>query len=866
MNLFTITAPGPGGGRGILIPLRKKTLAIAWTFVVCFLNVSEVAAQRPMEFLDRGLIALEKSDGVYLSWRMLGTDPDSIGFNLYRNGEKINTEPITESTNYEDSEGTVEDVYKVETLHSGGPEQSGEVEVWSLKPAYRNPGRPSLPHKKIPLPAPPVVDTISYIPGDMSVGDLDGDGKYELVFEWEPDGVSINSFLEAIDLEGNSLWRIECGPNTTKNKLNIMVYDLDMDGKAEVALKTGPGTKDGTGTYLSTGPAGSDDDSYIIPRPSGRMMGGPTYLTVFNGASGAEMATVDYFPQIGDSNDWGDDYGHRASSLKTAVLYDQALGPILVSTRGIYEKIAMGAYTWDGMNLNQVWTFDTNDPGNEDYAGQGNHSVGVGDVDGDGSDELMYGAMAIDNDGTGLYTTGRGHGDSHHLTDHMPDRPGLEYFQGHENDTYGISMRDAGTGEIIWEVLSSSDVGRAWAADADPGYRGSEVVAIGFPNYDAQGNEIPTNYNAYNQPVYFDGDVQRERRGGANVNGDSRIFTGWYYGASTIHGSKNDANLVADILGDWREEIILRNGNNEELLVFSTWIPTERKNPTLMHDPLYRMNIVVQSIGYNQPAHTGYYFADGYPEHDIYMVGVKDCNGVVDGTAYMDECGTCVGGDTGLQPCMTLTMESEASCYKSAMFDDRFEGYSDQGYLIMDKKTNGKIASSINTSMSQEVEVTIRYANGSGQYLSSDLIMNNSTRQLSYTPAASWEDWQELHLTLTLEEGENILEIKKMDGLGRANIDFIQITGVDLEATDCKKIKLAEAEEDFVVYPNPATDYFSIKGFKSYHYIIYDLNQNIHEDGEGNQNSKLGEQLSPGEYLITLEVEGENYSRRIRKE
>ena len=189
----------------------------------------------------------------------------------------------------------------------------------------------------------------------------------------------------------------------------------------------------------------------------------------------------------------------------------------------------------------------------------------------------MYGACAIDHDGTGLYSTGRGHGDSHHLTDHDPDRPGLEYYQGHENGTYGISMRDAATGEIIWEVLSTADVGRAWAADVNSDYRGSEVVSISTDDYDCKGNLIPTAYNSYDQPVYFDGDVQRELRSGASVNGDGRLFTGWYYGATTIHSSKDDANLVADIIGDWREEIILPRYDYQALILFTSWFPTERK-------------------------------------------------------------------------------------------------------------------------------------------------------------------------------------------------------------------------------------------------------------------------------------------------
>ena len=585
-------------------------------------SASQSFGQRPMEYLDRALVGLEVSNGVFLSWRMLGTDDPDIGFNLYRNGTKITSSPITTSTNYVDAQGKATDKYKVETIVTGGDNEfSDEITVWPRTGATATTGKAWIARKEIPLPAPPTDEGATYVPGDMSVGDLDGDGDYELIFEWE----GPVPYLEAVDLEGNSFWRIKCGPNTTKAKLAILVFDFDGDGKAEVACKTGPGTIDGQGNHLSKGPAAVDDNDHILERSwGGHIIEDDAYITVFEGKTGAELATTPYWPQIGPQatmqDTWGDNHGYRAASIKAAILRHKELGPLMVFARGIYTRIAMGALKFDGKKLELVWTFDTEN-GYSGYRGQGNHSVAVGDVDGDGSDELMYGAAAIDHDGTGLYNTNRGHGDSHAIADHDPDHPGLEYYQGHENGTYGISMRDAGTGEILWEVLSESDVGRAWAADVNPSYRGSEVISISTEDRDCKGNIIPTNYNSYHQPVYFDGNIERELRSGASVNGASgRIFTGWYYGATTIHYTKEDANLVADIIGDWREEIILPRNDNKALVMFSTWFPTERKNYTLMHDPTYRMNVAVQSIGYNQPAHVGYYFPDGAPTPDIKLV------------------------------------------------------------------------------------------------------------------------------------------------------------------------------------------------------------------------------------------------------
>lgn len=622
-NEYTITAANIAGSTTAKV-------------VITINDHSGSPTSRPMEFLDRGLVALGIKNGVFLSWRMVGSDNPDVGFNLYKNGTKLNTTPITSSTNYVDPSGLVSDLYKVEAILLSGNEMSAEATVWPYAPSIE-PGKTNVARLEIPIPAAPGP---GYFAGDMSVGDLDGDGKYELVFEWEPTSHPDNAYLEAIDLTGKSLWRISCGSNTTYNGIAFMVYDLDGDGKSEVACVTAPGTKDGLGNYLSKGPAATDDDSMIIPRISGHLMEDPAYMTVFNGLTGAEMATVNYPIPIGPRETheatWEDNYGKRAQSIKSAVLYDKDKGPLLVFCRGIYSKIAMGAYTWNGNDLKQEWVFDSDslpEPLKTLYRGEGNHGVTVADVDGDGSDELMYGACAIDNDGKGLYATGRGHGDAHALGDLDPDRPGMEYFQPHENATYGVSFRDAATGEIIWEILSPADVGRAWAADITADNPGFEISVVGdyIDNgktdqssvFDVKGNPLDYDYNAFLQPVYFDGDIQRELRkdtGIDDVNNGGRILTAWYYGASTIHSTKQDTNLVADILGDWREEVIFVKPDNSAFVLFSSWIPTEHKVYTLMHDPAYRMQVATQNIGYNQPANLSYYLPNGSPKPDIRII------------------------------------------------------------------------------------------------------------------------------------------------------------------------------------------------------------------------------------------------------
>ncbi len=788
----------------------KKPFLMLMT-VSLLISGFDVFSQRPMEYLDRGVVALERERDIYITWRMLGTEPQDIGFNIYRNGTKINSDPITETTDFIDTEGSNSDNYSVSSVINGSEsELSEEASVWGRKTGSSDDVKA---YKTIPLPDPPQVGGVSYIAGDMCVGDLDGDGEYELVFEWEPNQ-DAHPFIEAIELDGTSLWRVDCGPNVTRQKTAMLVYDFDGDGKAELSAKTGPGTRDGTGEYLSTGSAASDDDSRVIERNSGNLLYDPAYITVFNGETGKEMGTVDYWPPLGPvetmAQTWGDDRGHRASSIKAAVLYIQDIGYCFVYCRGIYTRIGMAAYSWDGNQINELWKFDTQDPDNGDYWGEGNHSVSVGDVDGDGSDELMYGACAIDDDGTGLYSTGFGHGDADHLADHDPDHPGLEFFQPHENATYGISMRDAGTGEMLWEYRSESDVGRAWAADVDPNYRGSEISAIDFPNYDCKGEEIPTEYNPFWQPIYFDGDVQRELRDGEKINdgyGGGRIFTGYHFGAVTIHYTKKDANLVADILGDWREEVIYRNENNEELILLSTWLPTERKNYTLMHDPVYRMNIAVQSIGYNQPAHTGYYFPDGAPVPDIELVNgepVEDCAGVLGGSAYIDNCGECVGGTTdkepceqdcngdwggdayidecgvcvagesGFDPCAGAVQGEDASEF-SGVIESTHDGYTGEGYLDYDYGEGVSAEWSICSDTAFTSTLTIRYSNGGSANRDLAVSVNGEEQisRLEIPVTSSWTEWDRVTAELDFQEGENLVSMAALSEEGGPNIDVI---------------------------------------------------------------------------------------------
>lgn len=578
---------------------------------------------RVMEDIDRGLIAIDRGDDVYLSWRLLGKEAPNLGFNVYRDGTKLNSTPITDRTNYVDSTGNADVSYTVVPVIDGTEENESEAttSVWANPYIDIDLNRPADgPHGG------------SYSPNDISVGDLDGDNEYELVLKWYPsnakdnsqEGLTDQTILEALELDGTSMWRIELGENIRSGAhyTQFMVYDFDSDGKAEIAMKTAPGTKDGEGNYLSTGPAADDDDAADYVDNNGRIIyPSPEYLTIFEGATGKELQTELYVPQHDFKNNpsafWGDDYNNRSERYLAAVGYFDGVSPSLVMSRGYYEGYVVAAWDWDGETLSHRWSFEAGPWNSDPYGGQGNHNIAVGDVDEDGKDEIMFGSAAIDDDGTGLYTTELGHGDAGHLGDLDPDRPGLEFFMPHEWSGPGLSFRDAGTGELIWEQESNSDVGRGVAADISADHRGAEVWGSGMGVYNAKGETINISPPSTNFVIYWDGDVTRELLDQNHIDDleEGRIFTA--DGFSSNNGTKATPNLSADLFGDWREEVIFRSNDDSKLRIFTTSESTNVRRYTLMHDPMYRLSIAWQNVAYNQPPHTGYYMPDGSPKPNI---------------------------------------------------------------------------------------------------------------------------------------------------------------------------------------------------------------------------------------------------------
>ena len=621
--------------------MKKNYLLLLSINILISLSPLNVQAQRNMEKLNRGAHAVRvNTNEVLVSWRILGPEyTDGATYNLYKSGTLIASN-LTVS-NYIDNTST-NSTYTISAVINGTEgNQSASTTVWGNF------------YNTIPLSPPkggttPDGVAYTYSANDASVGDLDGDGDYEIVLKWSPSnskdnahsGYTGNTILEGLEFDGASLWRIDLGINIRSGAhyTQFMVYDLDGDGKAEIACKTADGTKDGKNNII-----GSSSADYR--NSGGYVLSGPEFLTVFNGETGVEMATVDYTPARGKVSDWGDSYGNRVDRFLACIAYLDGIEPSLVMCRGYYTRTAIVAYDYRNGELIQRWNFDTGN-GSNPYKGQGNHNLAVGDVDGDGKDEIMYGACAIDDDGIGLYSTGYGHGDAGHLTDIDPDSPGLEYYMPHEtangSTRPGMSIRNAGTGAILWEVPASGDIGRGVAMDIDNNNRGLEVWSSdGSGLHDKNGTVISTTLPAstgggvsFNFGLWWDGDVQREildrtviNKWNSSTHGSDRLVTLYNIeGASSNNGTKSTPTLTADIIGDWREEILMRNVDSSKLIIFTTNKVTTQRMYTLMHDPVYRLSIVWQNVAYNQPPHLGFYFGGGMdtpPNPNIKMNGEK---------------------------------------------------------------------------------------------------------------------------------------------------------------------------------------------------------------------------------------------------
>ena len=600
---------------------NKKLVTLLLGFGLLW-QTEVVQAQRQMEYLDRGVVAVQQEDGnVFVSWRMLGTDPENVAFNLYRvtdgkKAVKLNAAPLTQSTNFQDSKADQKKAnsYFVKPIINGKElEASQVVDVWKQN------------YLTIPLKTPK-----GYSPNDASVGDLDGDGEYEIVVhmtgrsrDTSHEGFTDEPIFHAYTMEGELLWTINLGKNIREGAhyTQFIVIDMDGDGKAEFATKTADGTIDGKGKVIG-------DSTKDWRNKDGMILEGPEYFTVFSGETGEALATADYIPGRGNLCGWGgvggnggnDCDGNRADRFLAGAAYLDGKLPSVLMARGYYGRSVIAAWDYRDGKLSTRWVFDSENRQNP-FSGQGNHGLSVNDVDGDGFDEIIYGAMAVDHDGKGIYSTGLRHGDALHVSQLDPNNPDQLVWGIHENETnaegMGVALFNARTGEIIWGGEEGKDVGRGLAIDIDPRNPGAEMWWNGRGGlHNVKGERIGKNPRSTNFAIWWDGDLLREildrnfiDKWDYENEEQVRLFTAEE--ATSNNGSKANPALSADILGDWREEVIFRTEDNQSLRIYTTTIPTEHRFYTLMHNPQYRMSIAWQNVGYNQPPHTDYFFGHG---------------------------------------------------------------------------------------------------------------------------------------------------------------------------------------------------------------------------------------------------------------
>ena len=592
---------------------------------------------------------------VLVSWRMLPGDNETTGFDIYRkigsgNYKKLNTNPITTSTCWQDASMNVysDDVTYALT-------RAGKAEFLDTYTISKEQLSEKRPHISIPLKSTEdvcMVDTVFYQANDVSVGDLDGDGVYDIIVKRlqtikDRKGNTLSSgtgagyshpatlhavIWDAYRLDGSFLWRVKGGPQVILgNSSCFAVADFDGDGCAEMAIRTGEGTEFGDGVSIGD----TDGDGIIDYRSWNNFIGfgenteggwseyystaGPEFLSVIDGKTGRELARTDFIARD-KSEDWGDSYWKRASSFRVGVGHFSGDYPSVFTGRGIYRRSVLEAWDYRNGQLKRRWHFDTSDnisnnnkdgKPNSAYAGQGNHSFNIADLDGDGHDDVMYGSMALGSDGCGLWSSGLGHGDANHVGKFLSDRNGLQVWHCLEGGTTMAALHDGATGEVIWKLESdvANDTGRCMVADIDPDSPGCEFWTTQNA-FSATGMELGYKPSSSNAAIWWDGSLSRQLLDAATISSkpNGRVFTIYRYDASFNNSTKSNPCWYGDLLGDWREEVIATDATKlREIKIFSTWYPTTHKFPWLMTDHTYLMSALNQQAGYNQPTNLGYY-------------------------------------------------------------------------------------------------------------------------------------------------------------------------------------------------------------------------------------------------------------------
>ncbi len=602
--------------------------------------------ERRFEYLTRGLTAVPGDWGTLVSWRFLGTDSDSLCYDLYRNGEKLNAEPLNASSFF-DVGAPSGARYELREI-ADGAENGVTAETTAWDKNY-------ISFK--------VEEREGYNIDDGSVADLDGDGEFEIILRRIPSMDTTKErddypLIEAYKQDGTHMWTIDIGPNEiNEHDINVMAYDFNGDGKSEVVMRSFEGTVDGAGNEIgdTNGDRRTDytkdpanlaifqDRQYVVSTPE--------FLSIYDGETGAELDRTDLLPVKEPLSEWSYNYTDtgrltkRASHYLFGLAYLDGVTPSVVMVRGAWDNVRAAAWHLDenGKFVVDWQCLTPNEPDNDSIWGAWNHNMTVADVDFDGKDEILSGPAAIDNDGTQMYATkaydndGKAqkllHGDAFDVAKMDPDFNGYLAWACHENHPLmaNTDLHDARTGQVAWGYGKNKDTGRSRAGDIDPTHRGYEVWAstaqnpstfnderitdkvwneISFRNPD--GSEATVNCLPVNFKIYWDGDLLSEFLDDVSVSkwnweDETVDILMTADGCASNSGTKAVPCAAADIFGDWRDEIIFKTKDEKEIRIYSTAIPTSYKIPTLMHDSYYRASIAMQNNHYNQPANVSYY-------------------------------------------------------------------------------------------------------------------------------------------------------------------------------------------------------------------------------------------------------------------